>query len=104
MTRHWRIRLLILGALADGSRDGSGIIAAVGARSAGRVRLGAGSLLAALFRLRSERLIAIDREEIVGQRLRRYYRLTPAGRDQLALTAHRSEPVHSQNTDERWIP
>jgi DNA-binding PadR family transcriptional regulator len=32
-------------------------------------------------------LIEVDREEIVASRLRRYYRLTPAGRERLAADA-----------------
>jgi DNA-binding PadR family transcriptional regulator len=33
----------------------------------------------ALERLRADGVIAVDREEIVDSRLRRYYRLTPSG-------------------------
>ena len=52
--------------------------------SEGRVRLRAGTLYAALDRLSTDRLLEVDREEIVDARLRRYYRLTPAGRTRLA--------------------
>jgi DNA-binding PadR family transcriptional regulator len=38
-----------------------------------------GTLYTALDRLREDELIGVDREEIVDNRLRRYYRLTPAG-------------------------
>jgi PadR family transcriptional regulator, regulatory protein PadR len=34
-------------------------------------------------------LVTVDREEIVGGRLRRYYRLTPQGSRQLAAEAAR---------------
>ena len=44
----------------------------------------AGTLYAALDRLRSDGLIAADREEIVDGRLRRYYRLTDDGAAALA--------------------
>ena len=44
---------------------------------------------AALERLRAEKLIEPGGEEIVDGRLRRYYRLTPAGRKQLAAEAAR---------------
>jgi DNA-binding PadR family transcriptional regulator len=71
--------LLVLTALADGSQHGYGIIAEVNEISGGRVKLRAGTLYAALDRLRAAGLIGIDREEIVGSRPRRYYRLTPAG-------------------------
>ena len=70
---------LILTALADGAQHGYGIIADVERISAGRTRLRAGTLYAALDRLQAERLIAPDREEVVDGRLRRYYRLTEAG-------------------------
>ena len=68
---------LILTALAGGSQHGYGIITDVEQISNRRVRLRAGTLYTALDRLRTDRLIAVDREEIVDNRLRRYYRLTP---------------------------
>jgi PadR family transcriptional regulator len=80
---------LILTALAAGSQHGYGIITDVAAISAGRVQLKAGTLYAALDRLRADRLIEVDREEIVDSRLRRYYRLTPAGGELLAVEAAR---------------
>ena len=55
-----------------------------------RVRLRAGTLYAALERLRTDKLIEVDREEIVESRLRRYYRLTPTGAERLAEEADRS--------------
>jgi DNA-binding PadR family transcriptional regulator len=80
---------LILTALAAGSQHGYGIIADVAQISDGRVRLRAGTLYSALDRLRLDGLIRIDREEIVENRLRRYYRLTPEGSQQLATEAAR---------------
>jgi DNA-binding PadR family transcriptional regulator len=80
---------LILTALADGSQHGYAIIAQVSDISGGRVRLRAGTLYAALDRLRADKLISVDREEIVDGRLRRYYRLTPAGTRLLAAEAAR---------------
>jgi DNA-binding PadR family transcriptional regulator len=80
---------LILTALAAGSQHGYGIITDVARISDGRVRLRAGTLYAALDRLRLDGLISIDREEIVENRLRRYYRLTPEGSRQLAAKAAR---------------
>jgi DNA-binding PadR family transcriptional regulator len=70
---------MILTALANGSRHRSGIIIDVQEISGGRVGLRAGPLYNALDRLRADELIAVDREEVVEGRLRRYYRLTPAG-------------------------
>ncbi len=80
---------LILTALAAGSQHGYGIITDVQAISGDRVRLRAGTLYTALDRLRADDLIAVDREEIVDNRLRRYYRLTPAGAERLAAEAAR---------------
>jgi DNA-binding PadR family transcriptional regulator len=80
---------LILTALAAGSQHGYGIIADVETISDGRVRLRAGTLYSALDRLRIDGLIIVEREEIVDNRLRRYYRLTPDGAAQLATEAAR---------------
>jgi DNA-binding PadR family transcriptional regulator len=80
---------LILTALAAGAQHGYGIIADVAQISDERVRLRAGTLYTALDRLRLDGLIAVDREEIVDSRLRRYYRLTPEGTRQLATEAAR---------------
>jgi DNA-binding MarR family transcriptional regulator len=46
-------------------------------------------------RLRADGLIEVDREEIVDNRLRRYYRLLPAGEKRLAEEAAR---LHSHAT------
>jgi DNA-binding PadR family transcriptional regulator len=80
---------LILTALAAGSQHGYGIITDVQEISCGRVRLRAGTLYTALERLRTDELITVDREEIVENRLRRYYRLTPKGSGLLAAEAAR---------------
>jgi DNA-binding PadR family transcriptional regulator len=80
---------LILTALAAGSQHGYGIITDVQAISGGRVQLKAGTLYAALERLRADKVVEVDREEIVDSRLRRYYRLTPAGAELLAAEAAR---------------
>jgi len=80
---------LILTALAGGSRHGYAIITDVDEISGGRVHLRAGTLYTALDRLEVEGLIEIDREEIVDNRLRRYYRLSGAGSTRLAEEAQR---------------
>jgi DNA-binding PadR family transcriptional regulator len=80
---------LILTALADGPQHGYGIIMDVQQISGGRVKLRAGTLYTALDRLRADRLITVDREEIVEGRLRRYYQLTPEGTKVLAEEAAR---------------
>ncbi len=80
---------LILTALADGTQHGYGIMTDVAGISGGRVKLRAGTLYAALNRLLGDGIVGADREEIVGGRLRRYYRLTPAGAELLAAEAAR---------------
>jgi DNA-binding PadR family transcriptional regulator len=70
--------LLVLTALSRGSQHGYGIIAEARQISGGRVKLRVGTLYTALDRLRADGLIGVDREEIVANRLRRYYRLIPA--------------------------
>ena len=80
---------LILTALAAGTQHGYGIISDVATISGGRVTLLAGTLYTALDRLRTDGLIVVDRQEIVDNRLRRYYRLTPAGTSRLAAEAAR---------------
>jgi DNA-binding PadR family transcriptional regulator len=78
---------LILTALAADAQHGYGIVIDVRSISGGRVELRAGTLYTALDRLRTDGLIVVDREEIVEGRLRRYYRLTPAGGERLAAEA-----------------
>lgn len=80
---------LILTALAAGPQHGYGVIADVAEISGGRVVLRAGTLYAALDRLRAEELIEADREEIVDGRVRRYYKLTGEGATRLAEEAGR---------------
>jgi DNA-binding PadR family transcriptional regulator len=80
---------LILTALASGSQHGYGIIADVREISGGDVTLRPGTLYTALERLRTDGLVAVDREAIVDNRLRRYYRLTPAGSERLVAEATR---------------
>ena len=90
---------MILTALADGSQHGYGIITDVREISGGRVRLRAGTLYTALDRLRADELIAVDREEVVDGRLRRYYRLTPAGTRRLAAEAARLQAACRRRAD-----
>ena len=77
----------VLTALADGPRHGYGIVGDVAELSQGRVRLKIGGLYGVLDRLAAEGLIEADREEAHDGRLRRYYRLTPDGRQALAEEA-----------------
>ena len=80
---------LILTALASSAQHGYGIIADVKKISGGRVMLGAGTLYTALDRLRADGLLVVDHEEVVENRLRRYYSLTPTGAQVLAAEAER---------------
>lgn len=80
---------LILTALAEGPQHGYGIMTDVERMSAGRVKVRAGTLYAALDRLAAEHLVERDREEIVDGRLRRYCRLTPPGAQRLAAEVER---------------
>jgi|ERR1043165_8637510 len=73
------VTFLILAALAGEARYGYEVIREVEALSAGRVTLLPGSLYTALDRLVAQALVELDREEVVGGRLRRYYRLTRNG-------------------------
>jgi DNA-binding PadR family transcriptional regulator len=82
---------LILTALAEDPRHGYGIIRRVEELSDGSVRLGPGTLYGALDRLAERELVVVDREEQEAGRLRRYYRLTPHGRTELAAEVRRLE-------------
>jgi DNA-binding PadR family transcriptional regulator len=80
---------LILTALAREPQHGYAVIEDVLDISGGQVRLHTGTLYSVLDRLREGGLIEVDREEIVQSRLRRYYRLTGAGRERLAAETAR---------------
>jgi DNA-binding PadR family transcriptional regulator len=80
---------LVLTALAAEPQHGYAVIEDVARMTDGRVRLRAGTLYAALDRLRLDGLIEMDREEIVQSRLRRYYRLTGAGERRLSAETAR---------------
>jgi DNA-binding PadR family transcriptional regulator len=80
---------LILTALAAQPLHGYGIVQSVLDLSAGEVKLRAGTLYGALDRLAEQDLVAVDREEAVDGRLRRYYRLTDAGATALQTQVER---------------
>jgi len=69
----------LLTALAAGRRHGYALVQDVDGLSGGKVRLKPGTLYAALDRLVAEGIVAIDGEEVVAGRLRRYFVLTPKG-------------------------
>jgi DNA-binding PadR family transcriptional regulator len=70
---------LVLLALADEPRHGYGVVQEVEELSDGAVRLGAGTLYGILDRLVAAEYAEASGEVVVDGRLRRYYRLTPAG-------------------------
>src|SRR6266566_1409978 len=80
---------LILTVLAAGAQHGYGIMSDVARISDGRVRLRAGTLYAALDRLKADGMVASDKEEVVDGRLRRYYRITGGGAAALAAEVRR---------------
>jgi len=79
----------ILTALASEPRHGYGVIQQAAALSGGEVVLQAGTLYAALDRLAADGLVEVDREELVGGRTRRYYRLTHQGASALGAETER---------------
>jgi DNA-binding PadR family transcriptional regulator len=82
MTMH-EPTFFILTTLAERPQHGYGIMQSVAQLSENRVTLRAGTLYAALDRLTAEGLLAVDREEAIDGRLRRYYRLTDDGTNAL---------------------
>lgn len=80
---------LILTALAAEPTHGYGVIRSVDELSQGDVVLRPGTLYGALDRLADRGLVAVDREEAVDGRLRRYYRLTDDGAAALATQVKR---------------
>src|SRR5262245_29430517 len=80
---------LVLTALVGTPRHGYGILGEVRELSQDRVRLKIGTLYGVLERLVADGLVEPDREEVQQGRLRRYYRLTEAGRRAPAAEAER---------------
>jgi DNA-binding PadR family transcriptional regulator len=91
------VALNILLALADGERHGYGIMLEVRERTAGRVRLGPGTLYGAIKRLKEGGVIEEsgqkrpDPTEAPDDERRRYYRLTGFGAEVLAAEVERLE-------------
>lgn len=83
----------ILLSLAEGERHGYHIMQAVDERTGGRIILHPGTLYRAIARLLDEQLIEElePRPDTRGDERRRYYRLTPFGRDVAAAEAERLE-------------
>lgn len=87
---------LTLVALAGGRAHGYALLREIEVISGGRVRLQVGSMYAVLDRLVGERLIALDGEEWMSGRLRRYFVLTDTGQRALKADTDRLEAnVHA---------
>ena len=80
--------LLILALLDEGDRHGYDLARLIDERSDGQIAFHAASLYPTLYRMEARQLIGGRWVEKAGQRRRRYYRLTPAGRRMLA--SHRT--------------
>jgi transcriptional regulator len=80
--------VLILSLLEERERHGYDLARLIGERSEGAITYHAASLYPTLYRLEDQTLIEGRWVEKAGQRRRRYYRLTAAGRR--ALTRQRS--------------
>ncbi|HLJ45731.1 MAG TPA: PadR family transcriptional regulator [Bryobacteraceae bacterium] len=76
--------LLVLAQLESRARHGYEIGVEIERRSEGAVAFQIASLYPVLYRLERKGLIAGQWVEASGQRRRRYYKLTPAGRKMLA--------------------
>lgn len=77
------VEMLILDVISHHSTYGYEIAQRVLGRSRGYFQLTEGSLYPALHRLERQRLVSSYWDEVAGRR-RKYYRLTPAGKNALA--------------------
>ncbi len=78
---------LILAALSGEDLHGYGIMKEVERLSLGRAQLALGTLYGAIDRLLKKGLVEVAREEHQGRRLRRFYRITDQGVDDLRREA-----------------
>jgi DNA-binding PadR family transcriptional regulator len=89
----------ILLALADGEKHGYAILKEVARRTADKVKLSVGTLYGNLARLESDGLIAESNhrpELVLDDERRRYFLLTPLGRDVAVAEAERMEEALAQ--------
>jgi DNA-binding PadR family transcriptional regulator len=96
--------LHVLLALADGDKHGYAIIKEVTRRTEGDVALGAGTLYALIKRLLADGLVVETDERpdpALDDERRRYYRLTPFGRDVAIAEVRRLETIVVQAKTKR---
>src|SRR5688500_5138300 len=89
----------ILLSLAEGEKHGYGIMLSVEELTEGRTRLGPGSLYGTIKRLLADELIEESGERPdpdLDDERRRYYRITPGGRDAAQEEARRLEALVRQ--------
>ena len=76
--------LVVLALLEDQARHGYELVKIIDDRSGGALTFNFASLYATLYKLEERKWIEGRWVEKAGQRRRRYYKITPAGRDILA--------------------
>jgi DNA-binding PadR family transcriptional regulator len=94
-------------ALADGDKHGYAILKEVERRTAGAVRLSAGTLYALLSRATADRLIVETDERpdfALDDERRRYYRLTPLGRRVAVAEIERLESIVEMARQKKLVP
>ena len=99
--------LHVLLSLADSDKHGYAIIKEVQDRTNGEVTLGAGTLYSMLKRLLADGLVVEsgDRpDRKIDDERRRYYRLTPFGRDVAIAEIRRLESLVSQARRKKLVP
>lgn len=99
--------LHVLLALADGDKHGYAIIKEVARRTDGAVTLGAGTLYALVRRALGEGLLVETDERpdpALDDERRRYYRLTPFGRQVAIAEVERLESILEQARAKRLLP
>jgi transcriptional regulator len=94
--------LLVLGVLQQGARHGYDIARVIEERSGGAITFHSATLYPTLYRLERKKLIVGRWVEKAGQRRRRFYRITPAGR--AALGEQRSAWARFFDTLQRVVP
>ena len=97
----------VLIALADGEKHGYAVLKEVARRSEGRVTLSPGTLYAIIRRFVSDGIVAESDERpdaALDDERRRYYRVTPFGRDVALAEARRMETALGMARAKSLIP